>query len=277
LLNLTTLKQLLSDPELRQQVSQLVADKIRADQKSLEVNAQLSRHLLDLSRSGGSAEDTARAVRLSVKEHLEFYQTLVQMTLSFNQRLSARLNDLSSPTQSPTQPVIMNIVAAVGGLARMGFQLENNRARPISVGFEITPFASEDGRQLVAADVIFDPPSLELRPGQEERIELILRVADPFRAGNTYFGTLTVTGLEATQLLVRLQVEERRTMHAAPGLQAQAEPVAPEVKARTAPRANATPNTKAKPKVKNSSKPTVTKRAAARVSSLRGPRQKTER
>jgi hypothetical protein len=205
-LNAATLKQLLGDPELRAGVSQLLAEKVRADAKSLEINAQLSRYLFDLARRGGTPEETAQALRLSIKEHLDFYLTLVRMTLAFNERLSAQLRELSGHSQAPAQPMTMNIAASLGETVRSGFQLENNRSRPISVGFEITPFASEDGRQLVAADIAFDPPSLELRPGQEERIELILRIVEPFRPEAIYFATLTVTGLETTQLLVRLRV-----------------------------------------------------------------------
>jgi hypothetical protein len=102
----------------------------------------------------------------------------------------------------------MNLAAPLNVVLRAPFHLENNKSAPIAVGFEITPFVSEDGAQLVNADVAFDPPSLELRPGQEEKIELILPVGGGFRPTVAYFATVTVTGLDATQLLVRLLVEE---------------------------------------------------------------------
>lgn len=204
-MNLQMLQQLLTDPALRLQVSRLLSNKMRADVKSLESSTQLSRRIAEMSRNGGDGE-AARALHAVVREHLDFYETLVNMTLSFNQQLIDRLGDLGREEPAGDSQGTMNLSAPLNATVRAPFHLENNKRTPISVAFDITPFVSEDGGHLVKPEAAFDPPSMMLRPGQEAQVQLVLPVADGFRPQTTYFATVTVTGLPATQMLVRLNV-----------------------------------------------------------------------
>jgi len=212
-INLNILNQLISDRELRSQVSRLLSNKVRADIKSLETNSLLSRRLVELAARSKNGEDQAErsALRGLIKEHLDFYDLLLNQTLAFNQRLTERLNGLGAPAHAPDSVVTMSLAAPPDSLVRSPFRLENNRSTPISIGFEVTPFVSESGNSIVSAEVAFDPPSLELKPGQEGRIELVLAVTHDFVPGNTYLATVTVKGLEATQLLLRLHVESTKS------------------------------------------------------------------
>jgi hypothetical protein len=216
-MNLQMLQQLLTDPSLRLQVSRLLSNKMRADVKSLESSTQLSRRIAEMSRSGADG-DAARALHGVVKEHLDFYETLVNMTLSFNQQLIDRLGDLGRDggDQSGPSQGTMNLSAPLHATVRAPFHLENNKRSPISVAFEITPFVSEDGSHLVKPEAAFDPPSMMLRPAQEAQVQLVLPVADGFRPQTIYFATVTVTGLPATQMLVRLSVMAAQAEAAAP-------------------------------------------------------------
>jgi hypothetical protein len=206
--NLDILTQLLNDRELRGQVSRLLANKVRADVKSLETNGLLSRQLLQAAaraQRGESAVNGA-ALRAVVKEHLDFYESLVNQTLAFNQRLTERLHGLGAPVEPPPAQITMRLQAPPNSSVRAPFRLENNRSSSIVVGFEITPFVDEAGSGFVSTDVAFDPPTVELKPGQEAKIEVTVAVAEAFRPGAVYLATISVKGLEATQLMVRLHV-----------------------------------------------------------------------
>ena len=209
MLNLDVLTKLLNDRALRGQVSRLIAGKVRADAKSLELGSLLSRQLLEMAarRRGDEAPASEPMLRELIKEHLDYYETLVNQMLTFNQRMLDRLQGLGSSSGPASAPQTMRLRAPLHATLRAPFRLENNRTSPISVGFEITPFVSESGAEFVSTDVAFDPPSLELKPGQEARIDLVIAVAQGFTSGTAYYATITVKGLEHTQLLVRLQVD----------------------------------------------------------------------
>lgn len=206
-MNLENLRRLLSDPELRDQVSRLLTQKMRADARTVEVNAQLARYIGDLARRPDTGDAAMRALRASIKEHLDYYETLVGLTLAFNDRLMERLNGMAEPAESARTQANMVLSAQPGAVVRAPFHLENNKKAPIDVAFETTPFASADGSQLIASQTAFDPPNLQIQPGQEKKIELIFTVSDAFRVDEDYFSTVTVTGLEGTQLLINLHVE----------------------------------------------------------------------
>jgi hypothetical protein len=213
LLNLDILTKLLNDRALRGQVSRLIAGKVRADAKSLELGSLLSRQLLEMAARRRSDEAPANEpmLRELIKEHLDYYETLVNQMLTFNQRMLDRLQGLGSANGPASAPQTMRLRAPLHATLRAPFRLENNRTSPIAVGFEITPFVSESGAEFVSTDVAFDPPSLELKPGQEARIDLVIAVAQGFTSGTAYYATITVKGLEHTQLLVRLQVDPPQT------------------------------------------------------------------
>jgi hypothetical protein len=206
-LNLENLRRLLSDPELRDQVSRLLTRKIRADTRTVEVNTQLAQYIGELARRPDAGDAAMRALRATIKEHLDYYETLVGLTLAFNDRLMERLNGAAESAQATGTQANMVLSAQPGAVVRAPFHLENNKKTPIDVGFEMTPFASADGNQLIASQTAFDPPTLQIQPGQERKIDLIFTVGDAFRVNEDYFSTVTVTGLEGTQLLIKLRVE----------------------------------------------------------------------
>jgi hypothetical protein len=224
--NLDILTQLLNDRELRGQVSRLLANKVRADVKSLETNGMLSRQLLQAAARAqrGDAAVNGAALRAVVKEHLDFYESLVNQTLAFNQRLAERLHGLGAPVETAPAQATMRLQAPLHSTVRAAFRLENNRDTAIVVGFEITPFVSEAGSGIVSTDVAFDPPTAELKPGQETKIEMSIAVAAGFAPGTTYLATVAVKGLEATQLLVRLTVQPAVTEEAAVKVATEAPP-----------------------------------------------------
>jgi hypothetical protein len=216
LLNTETLTQLLTDPELREQIPRLLRRKIQADASSLEANAFVSKQLISLVRRTKNGKAAANALREVIKDHLNFCETLVNLQFAFNNTLMEKLRTISDAEMPAPSTVTMNLTATRDAVVRMPFRIENNRRAAIFVDFETTPFASEDGIQLVVAEVVFDPSSLELQPEQEAKIELIVKVGEQFKPGTTYLATVTVRGLDAPNLLVRLQVEPAQDLSASP-------------------------------------------------------------
>jgi hypothetical protein len=207
LLNTDVLKALLTDPELRQQVSRMVKRKFEADASTFEANAYLVRQLVKLVRQSGNGTVAAGALRDVIKQYLDFSENLVSRHFEFNKTLMEKLQALTSSSAPAPTTVTMNLSAAPGAAVKMPFRIENAQTAAISVAFETSAFISEDGSQRVTAEIAFDPPSLELQSKQEARIELILQVGDQFKPNTIYLATVTVLGLDAPQLLVRLDVQ----------------------------------------------------------------------
>jgi hypothetical protein len=216
LLNTDVLKQLLTDPELRQQVLRMIRRKVEADASSLEANAYLVRQLIKLVRQTGGGTSAAGALREVVGDYLNFSENLVNRQFEFNKSLMEKLQALTTSAAPAPTTVTMNLSAAPGAAVKMPFRLENAQSAPISVAFETSAFISEDGIHRVTAEMAFDPPSLELQSKQEARIELILQVSDQFKPNTTYLATVTVLGLDAPQLLVRLDVQPSKQEAATP-------------------------------------------------------------
>ncbi len=208
MVNLEILKQLVNDRELRGQAARVLTSKVRADFKSFETNALLSRRLLEVAAFAqrGETAPQGASLRELIKEHLDFYESLVNQTLAFNQRLNERLQQLGAAAREPDSALTLQLTAARHSMVRAPFTIENNRTKPIEVDFEIAPFCNEKGTDMVSAEVTFDPPRVQLKPGQEARIVMIVEVTDAFTPEEVYLATLSVKGLNGTQLLVRLHV-----------------------------------------------------------------------
>lgn len=213
MISLDILKQLVSDRDLQGQVARLLTNKVRADVQALEVNSLLSRHLFENAAKAqrGDAVPNDREVRGLVKEHLDFYESMLDQALAFHQRLKARLSNLRSYVDVQRTIETLKISGPVNSAARGRFRIENNNEHSITVSFELTPFRAELSNELVSTSVAFDPPLVELKPNQEARVECIVAVSDNFAPGCVYIARMNVKGLEGTELWVRLLVGEKET------------------------------------------------------------------
>ena len=210
MITIDTLKQLLNDQELREQVSRLINNKIQTDLLGLRASAELSKHLLGIQRQqAADREQQKRLVRELLKEHLDYYGTLINLTQGFNNSLLSKLAELEGGTpHAADTPATLEIEAPLNSVVRAPFRLGNNSDAPISVGFESTPFVSEDGSKLVSVATSFDPPAVEIKPGEEAQVDLIVPVDEEFSSDTTYYATISVSGIESMQVVVKLKVVE---------------------------------------------------------------------
>lgn len=213
MLNLQSLTGLLRDPELRQKLSRVTSAKIKADIKSLQANAELSRRLIEATTRRGNHTDAAaqeRMLKAVVNEHLDYFDTLTEMSAAFSDRLLAMLAALGKGTNGAGQPAPalgMNLKGAIGTTLRAPFEIENNRAEPVTAVFRLTPYVSEDGSQLVAANHAFDPPQAVVPAGSKLRVTFVQPIAEGFTAGRDYLATISVEALDAMQIIVHLHVD----------------------------------------------------------------------
>ena len=247
MIGLQALGSILGDPELRKLFTQVASRKVSADLKTLQAHAELSRRLSD--NRGRSADGSEANLKLIVKEHLEYYSTLIELSYNFHQRLLDLLDELAKApgAESAINALTLALRASVGGTVRSPFKISNNRPEAISVTCRSSPFVSEDGSQLIASPIAFDPPGAEIQPGAEEIFDVIIPVGSDFIAGRTYFATLAAEGLDAMQIVARLTVEEAAAkVPEAAGTAKRARPAAAQPRPKRAPAA--TRRRAAKPK-----------------------------
>jgi hypothetical protein len=239
LLNTEILKPFLTDPKLRKQISRLVTQKTYADSLTAEALAYLARQLIGVVWKTKSGTAAANVLHGALTEYLVFCETLVNLQLDFSKSLLKKLETVSDAAMPAPAIVTMNLAAAQDDVARGSFLIANSRPTTIFVDFETTPFVSEDGSQFIAAEMVFDPTALDVQPAQEAKIEFILKVGEQFKPGTTYLTTVTIRGLEAPNLLIRLLVEPARERAAAAPPPAQNEAVettvARRIKAKSSP------------------------------------------
>jgi hypothetical protein len=206
MLGLEGLSAIIGDPDLRQRVGQLAARKIKADLKTLEAQAELSRQLVSAKR--GPGPEGAELKRI-IQEHLDFYGALIELSTSFHQRLLDSLQGRSG-AEPAVNGLTLDLKAPVGATLRAPFRISNNRPDPISVTCKASPFVSEDGATLRESRIAFLPPGADIAPGAAETFEAIVPVGADFAPGQTWLATLKADGVEAMEILVRLHVEPGR-------------------------------------------------------------------
>lgn|GEM_PF-2818473 len=250
MIGLNDLGALISDPELRALLKGVITRKINADLKTLQAHSELSKRLARNRRTALNGENDE--LRQILREHLDYYGTLIDLSHDFHQRL---IDNLARTERNGVEAPAINgltlaLKAPIGATVRAPFKISNNRPEPISVTCRASPFVSEDGSQLIASRIAFSPPSAEIAPGAEEIFETILPVGTDFVAGRLYLATLSADGVDAMSIVVRLQVEAAMP-EAAPRAEPAPVAVAPVKKAATRSKA-AKANTKkaaARPRV----------------------------
>ena len=154
-------------------------------------------------------DESQGALKDLVQRHLDFYGGLIEQSLTFHQNLLDTLKEMGRPSKetAPKDSLSLNLRTPQNSTLRAPFKITNTRADPVTIVCKASPFVSEDGTQLVAAAVAFDPPGAEIQPGVEALFDTIIAVGDGFSPGSTYLATLSVEGLDAMRIVVRLTVD----------------------------------------------------------------------
>ena len=213
----TGLGVILGDPEVRRMVGDLVARKLKADLAALRGGAELvGRWRMDANGAGpaatpGQAAPGEGVIKELVRLHLEYYSALVDMTAEFHERTRALLGVEPPPDETAPAPddPEMRVSAPPGSTVRAAFRVENTTSGPMTVELVAGPFHREGSDEVLEPAVAFDPPRIELTPGQEEQVTVIVPVADDLTPGATYRGAIAAAGVDAVRIAVVLEVAER--------------------------------------------------------------------
>lgn len=218
---LRSLGSLLADAELRQLFAQVASRKIEADLKTVEANAQLARRLADSRRGGSNGNESLKRI---VREHLEYYAMLFDLSHAFHQRLLQTLGETggTADAEPASGSLALDLRAPRGASVQTSFKITNNRAETIDVACQSSAFVSADGSELIAGRVEFDPPSAEIQPGSDGIFRATILVVPDFQPGRTYFATFNADGIDAMKIVTRLTVEEAEA-HARPTAAADAD------------------------------------------------------
>jgi hypothetical protein len=206
----TGLGAIFGDPEVRRMVGDLVARKLKADLEALRGGAELLGRVR-LNPNGAPAGPREGVVRELVRLQLEYYGALIDMTAEFHERTRALLEGEPPPGPpapgGPAPDPEMHLSGPPGGTVRSAFRVENTTTAPMSVELVASPLRHEGTDEEAGAAVVFDPPRVELTPGQEAQIAVIVPVAKDMAPGAVYRGTISAAGIDSVRIAVRLEVE----------------------------------------------------------------------
>ena len=274
----TGLAALLGDSEVRKMIGDLVAKKLRSDLAALRGGAELlGRWRADGDGPAAAGRAAAPAgdgvIKDLVRLHLEYYTALVDLTSDFHERTRAALGgDSAAPAaEAPPADPEMRLRAPPGTTVRGAFRVENTTSDPMTVELVASPFLDPGSGGVVEPDVVFDPPRVELKPGQEQRVTALIPVTEAFAPGTRYLATISAAGIDAVRIAVQLDVETAPADAATttgPPKKAAAKRAAAKKPPTTRPAAKKPPAKKPpakKPAAKKPAAPTPRRRAATRT------------
>ncbi len=208
MLGMDALGAAIGDAELRAEFGRVADRFVAAEIKAARVVGALS------TRLGETGQ--ADALKDLVRRHLAFYGDLVERSLAFHQTLLEELEASApaKPTSTPPESadaLSLSLRTPQHNTLRSTIRVANHRAELISIACKASPFVSEDGSRLVSGATAFDPPAAELQPGVEASFDLIISVGENFMPGHTYLATVSVEGMAAMRVVVRLTVDPAGT------------------------------------------------------------------
>jgi hypothetical protein len=191
------------DPDLRALISDVATQKLKADLKALEAYAQLAGKLTDNRRR----EDAGGILKRILREHLQFYRTLVELSHGFHQRLIDELDESDRGKAAPVNGAKLAVAAPAGGTGRGRFTVVNVRQEAVLVVCRISPFVCADGSRLLAPDVVFEPASASIDAGSELTFTVAVSVPSHFAVGERYLANISADGVDEFHVLLELAVD----------------------------------------------------------------------
>jgi len=156
-------------------------------------------------------ERSTRSLRQQAQDLLDTFVAVVE-------RLPATLP--VSPASSPPElaqpapklsletletPVLRPAQGTAGAIASTALGLVNETAEPVAVVLRSTSLMSQNGDELPARLVSFEPPSFVAPARAEQPVKVVVRLPDSVRPG-TYAGLVQATGLDRTRAVIVLEV-----------------------------------------------------------------------
>ena len=159
--------------------------------------------------------DLSDVVKRAVQANAKFSKRWMDLSFEYLREISAIMGG-ATESAGPVTEVDVGASALVlegeaGTQVRGSFLVSNDMDKPVSCVFAGSVFKDPRGAS-VKAKPVFEPPTLELGPGEQRVVQVSIDVDDSLSPGVGYAGELSVRGLEgfAVPVVLRRQhtVEE---------------------------------------------------------------------
>lgn len=163
--------------------------------------------------------DMSEMMKRAVQANAKFYKGWMDLTLEYVRGMSAILG--GEPEQAtPVAEMDASAGALVmegeaGETARGAFLVTNDLGRTLSCEFVSSPFNDALGARF-GAKPVFDPPRIELAPGEQRVVKVAMAIDPAMSAGVGYSGEFSIAGMDGFAVAVvmrRLHPAEERSVN----------------------------------------------------------------
>lgn len=160
------------------------------------------------------APDMGEMVRRAVQANAQLYKGILDLSLEYWKNLAGIFGgeETSTSSSGSDDDVVGDVLVMegdAGATVRAAFLVTNDLGRPLRCDLAATDFKNAQGHNISAA-VTFDPPMVELQPGEQRIVHATIPIHDQLDAGVAYNGHFSVKGIDGFSVPVVL-----RRMHTA--------------------------------------------------------------
>ena len=152
--------------------------------------------------------DLSQIVRRTVQANAKFYKGWMDLSFEYWRGISEIFGGATEPA-NPVPEMDAGAGALImegeaGALVRGSFLVSNDMDRPVSCVFVATDFRDPAGAT-VMAKAGFDPPKLDLSPGEQRVVQVNIAIDDALQPGVGYAGEISIGGMEGFAVPVVLR------------------------------------------------------------------------
>jgi hypothetical protein len=155
--------------------------------------------------------DVGDIVRRAMQANARFYKGWVDLTLEYFRGIAEIFSGEPARTGAEAaEPAagVLVLEAEEGTAARGAFLVTNDLGRTLTCELVASEFADRGGGR-VPAQVQFEPPRLELAPGEQRVVRVTIPIAAELNAGVAYAGEFSIEGLDGFSVPVVLRRTHR--------------------------------------------------------------------
>lgn len=157
-------------------------------------------------------------LRRTMQTNIGFYADLVDISANYLKNLSSIFNEASDsvdgeeqPAKSRSESTALVLEAEAGETAEAYFMVENQLSRKVPAQIVASPIVDANDQE-IAQPLHFEPPSVNLEPGEKIIVQVTARIDQMLEPGTGYRGTITVPGLSDTPaaIVIRRQHDDEQ-------------------------------------------------------------------
>lgn len=156
--------------------------------------------------------DLSEIVRRTVQANAKFYKGWVDLSFEYFRGITEILGG-ASPSAEPVQEMdsgagVLVLEGEAGSVVRGSFLVSNDLTRGVSCAFVGSDFKDPSGATVFAKPA-FEPPALELAPGEQRVIQVAIAIDEALSPGVGYAGEFSIQGMDGFTVPVVLRRRHR--------------------------------------------------------------------